>query len=250
MLILFLLLAFIIPKTGNTNSGSVNTKQREALSGQVRKTDWYEDDIGWISNRQVLIEGLEYFYNKTGVQPYVMMIPYDPSYWNSDGSINPTTSDSYLNQVYSEIFTDEAHFIFAYFQSENDMKSELEGEFRFTLGYSTDTIMDSEAIKIFWGYFENNYYDTSLSIEEMISDAFASTANLIMSKPTNSNDVMIVILVIIFGLILLGVFLFIVISIIKHQKAKQENQKKILETPLETFSEDTDTSDLEKKYEK
>ena len=42
----------------------------------------------------------------------------------------------------------------------------MEGEFRYLSGYSADTIMDNEAIKILWGYFENNYYNTSLTIEE------------------------------------------------------------------------------------
>lgn len=164
-----------------------NTKQRVALSGAVNKTDWYQDNIGWITNKSVLISGLEDFYNKTGVQPYILFVPYSTNYWNGT-DFNANAADSYLETVYSNSFTDEAHFIFAYFQCKNDSKSEMDGEFRYLSGYSADTIMDNEAISILWGYFEKNYYNTSLTIEKMISNTFSETAKSIMSKPTNAWD--------------------------------------------------------------
>ena len=189
IIVIIIILFIIAAVSTNNNSSQVpkNTKQREALSGAVNKTDWYEDQIGWITNKNVLISGLEDFYQETGIQPYVLFVPYSSSYWNGS-NFNATSADAYLENVYSSKFDDEAHFIFAYFACQNDSKSEMEGEFRYLSGYSADTIMDSEAINILWGYFENNYYDTSLSIEEMISNTFSQTATSIMSKPTNGWD--------------------------------------------------------------
>lgn len=189
IIVIIIILFIIAAVSTNNNSSQVpkNTKQREALSGAVNKTDWYEDQIGWITNKNVLISGLEDFYQETGIQPYVLFVPYSSSYWNGS-NFNATSADAYLENVYSSKFDDEAHFIFAYFECQNDSKSEMEGEFRYLSGYSADTIMDSEAINILWGYFENNYYDTSLSIEEMISNTFSQTATSIMSKPTNGWD--------------------------------------------------------------
>ena len=250
ILIFFIIIIIIISINSNLISNSTkvpkNTTQRVALNGVVSKTDWYEDDIGWITSKNTLISGLEDFYKKTGIQPYVLFVPYSDEYWNGN-DINATKADGYLEKVYSEKFTDEAHFIFAYFQCKNDSKSEMDGEFRYLSGYSADTIMDNEAISILWGYFEKNYYNTSLSIEKMISNTFSETAESIMSKPTSGWDFAII-LIIVLAIILIIVFVYKMLKS-KHQreKEKEEFTEKILEKPLETFG--TDTSELEKKYE-
>ncbi|MCD7774134.1 MAG: hypothetical protein LUH40_00945, partial [Clostridiales bacterium] len=230
----------------DNDDGLTNTTERTALSGQVNKTDWYEDQIGWVSSKSVMISGLEDFYNETGVQPYVLLVSYSEDYWNEDGTLNADSADEYLETVYSDTFTDEAHFIFAYFQCENDSRSEMDGEFRYLSGYSADTVMDSEAISILWGYFEINYYDTSLSMEKMISNTFSSTAELIMSSPTNGWDAAKVAIIVV-GVIAVAVCVVILVkNIHKRNKEKAEENEKILNTPLNTFG--NDTSDLEDKY--
>ena len=35
-----------------------NTTKREPLSGVVSKSDWYMEDMGWVHNKKVMIEGL------------------------------------------------------------------------------------------------------------------------------------------------------------------------------------------------
>lgn len=250
--IIVIILVVIIFSSGIfTNSSNVpkNKTERTALSGVVSKTDWYEDNIGWVSSKNTLISGLEDFYKKTGIQPYVLFIPYSEQYWNGN-NINVTKADEYLEKVYKEKFKDEGHFIFAYFQCRNDSKSEMDGEFRYLSGYSADTIMDNEAISILWGYFEKNYYNTTLSLEKMISNTFSETAKSIMSKPTNGWDFL-VILIVVIVIVIVIIFIYKMIkNKHKREKEKQEYTEKILEKPLETFGKETiDTSELEKKYE-
>lgn len=250
LVFLIILICIIIPIIEGNSYDFVkvpkNTTQRVALNGVVSKTDWYEDNIGWITSKNTLITGLEEFYKKTGIQPFVLFVPYSSEYWNGN-DINAIKADEYLEKFYEENFKDEAHFIFAYFQCKNDLKSEMDGEFRYLSGYSADTIMDNEAISILWGYFEKNYYNTSLSIEKMISNTFSETAQSIMSKPTNGWDFAII-LIITIAIILIVVFTYKIIkSKHKREKEKEEFTEKILEKPLETFG--TDTSELEKKYE-
>lgn len=209
-----------IPFISNNSSNS-NVEQsenvREPLEGVVSKTDWYDDQLGWISSENVLIEGLEDFYKETGIQPYVMFVPYSADLWNGE-NLNPTAADQYLENVYEERFEDEGHFIFAYFQCENDSKQEMEGEFRYLSGYSVDTIMDNEAISIFWGYFEANYYNTSLSIEEMISDTFTQTANNIMQKSEDSSSSTVPMVL---SIIIISILVIVVIySIVKNKRNK------------------------------
>ena len=82
-----------------------NTTKREPLSGVVSKSDWYMDDMGWVHNKKVMIEGLEDFYDETGVQPYVAIIPYNSDMWNGN-DINANKADQYLEKLYSYTFKD------------------------------------------------------------------------------------------------------------------------------------------------
>lgn len=222
-----------------------NTTERTKLEGVVSKTDWYQDDLGWIRSPNKMITGLEDFYNQTGVQPYIAFIAYSDDYWNGS-TFDTTSADEYLEELYEEKFTDEGHFIFAYFACYNDSEA-MDGEFRYLAGYSADTIMDNEALNIFEGYFYTNYYDTSLSIEQMISNTFSSTADSIMSTPTNGWDFAKVAIIVV-GIVAVVVVIYALFKAkAKRDKEREEYTKEILDKPLDTFG-DEDLSDLEKKY--
>ena len=248
VLVFLIIIMFVVIPIIQNDSTKIpkNTTQREALKGVVSKTDWYEDELGWIESKNTLISGLEDFYKETGIQPYILFVPYSTEYWNGN-DINATKADTYLEKVYSEKFKDEGHFIFAYFQCKNDSKSEMDGTFRYLSGYSADTIMDNEAINILWGYFEKNYYNTSLSMEKMISNTFRETAKSIMSKPTNVWDFAIILIIVIVVIVVIVITYKIIKNKNQREKEKEEYTEKILEKPLETFG--NDTSDIEKKYE-
>jgi len=232
---------------GNSSPVESSMRERTPLSGQVNKTDWYSDQLGWIINGQTMIEGLEHFYQKTGIQPYVMLIPYSGEYWNGD-NLNADVAHAYLKKYYDEKFTDGAHMIFAYFEKQYDIKQEMEGEYTYFTGDAADTVMDSEALRIMSGYYNQNYYDTSLSIEQMIANIFSQTADTIMSRPTNGWDAA-KIIVPVLGTVGVAVCVVIIAkTAAKRKKEKEEYTKEILETPLETFGEETDTKDLEDKY--
>ena len=115
----------------------------------------------------------------------------------------------------------------------------MDGEFRYLSGYSADTIMDSEAINVLWGYFEKNYNNTSLNIEQMISKTFSETAQLIMSRPTNIWDLAKVFV----GIIGIVAVVFIIYKIIKdkhrREKEKEDFTKEILNTSFTPIGNDT-----------
>ena len=225
VIIFFIMMLSYIPinffggTSSNTSNVEKSTKQREPLKGVVTKTDWYDDQLGWISSEKVLISGLEDFYKETGIQPYVLFVPYSEEFWNGN-NLNVTAADNYLNKIYDERFEDEGHFIFAYFQCKNDSKQEMEGEFRYLSGYSADTIMDNEAISILWGYFEANYYNTSLTIEEMIANTFTQTANNIMQNSEDGVNIPMVLSI----LIIVIIVLIIIYSIVSNRKRKKQEQ--------------------------
>ena len=244
--VFILVLLFIVGLFADDTDGVQNTTARTPLTGAVQMTDYYKDDIGWITEKDVLISGLEDFYHETGVQPYVLFVPYDSRFWRGD-DFNSDAGYEYLEQVYSSTFNDEAHFIFAYFACANDSKDLMNGQFEYLKGYQADTIMDNEALKIFWGNFEKYYNDTSYTIEEMFANAFSDTATRIMSAPTNGYDAMIM-LIIVAGIACAIICVVVLVrTAARRKREKEEYTRKLLETPLESFG--TDTSELEKKYQ-
>ena len=164
-----------------------STIDRTPLVGQVNQTAWYEDNLDWVIYEQVLIDGLEEFYGKTGVQPFVLLLPYDTRYWKGN-EIDETVVDSYLNNYYNSHFTDEAHFLLVYFASAEDSITEMDGTFYYLCGYEAETVLDDEATDVFWTYLKYYYSDTSHGLEAMIGNAFADTAEVIMGSPAvNAN---------------------------------------------------------------
>ena len=148
-----------------------STVEREALSkGTAQLTDWYDDrDGSWIRSSSTLEDGMEHFYNETGVQPYLII--------EQNGS---HTSYQELTDIaedeYDKLFSDEAHFLVV-FCDDNAGSFDV----GYTVGSAARSIVDDEAMDIFAAYLDKNYQDMSLSEEQIFSKTFYDTADRIMS---------------------------------------------------------------------
>ena len=89
VLIIGAFVASVITGPAEVTKSTINRQPLPA--GSVNETEYYRDELGWIKNQTKMEEGLKYFYQKTGVQPYVVIID------NINGSYHPTESelDSY-----------------------------------------------------------------------------------------------------------------------------------------------------------
>ena len=105
-------------------------------------------------------------------------------------------------------------------------------------------MLDDEAINIFKAYLSQNYDDMSLTEEEIFSDAFADTADRIMTVTPSPLPI-----VAVSGAVI--IVAVVVLVIVRNRRlAKQreaERMQEILNTPLESFA-DAELEDLEKKY--
>lgn len=189
---------------------AVSRTERTAVTGTSTYADWYMDELGFIDHDTNLTDGLKYFYSQTGIQPYVMLMEYDPSIW-INGEWNEDAAEEYLAQVYDETFSDNGHMIFAYFACENDSE-DMDGIFYLYYGSAAYSIMDSEAETIFWSYFDMNYNNLDLSIAEFIGQTFRQTADNIMHISSSENNTLVTaavvfavicVIVIIIGLIVI-----------------------------------------------
>lgn len=223
-----------------SQSVSSSTVREKLPADAVSKTDWYTDADGdWIHNASALTRGLEEFYEKTGVQPYVYILP--------NGQ---TTSSSELTQIaeelYPELFSDEGHLLLVFCD---------DGHGSFTCGYCVGTaassVVDSEALTILADEL-NDAYNYADSDEEVFSDAFSETAGRIMAAAEEEERGHTIMLVV-GGVILVVAIGAGVAYVVRKRKARQEEKQKqmedILNTPLEKFG-DQDVEDLADKYEK
>lgn len=184
--ILLLLFAFnfiwsMVP--GNNNSSAVETVRVDSSSierepiekGLVNETGYYEDNLGWINRPNELTKGLSHFFEKTNVQPFIYITD------NINGNTNPdpTEIDAYANQLYDELFTDEAHLLLVHF--ENYDAYNYEYSFHTVYGSQAKVLMDEEAEGILFDYLDYHYGRESLSEEQFFSEAFSDTADRIMN---------------------------------------------------------------------
>ena len=227
--------------TGSSYSSSVaaSTVEREALpASAVNETAYYTDADGdWIHNASQLESGLRHFYKKTGVQPYVYILP---------NGTTTSTSDlqSRAEKLYGELFTDDAHFILVFCD---------DGEGGYNCGYAVGsqakTIMDSEAISILADYLDRYYSDFSLSEEEIFSKAFSDAADRIMTVTGSTARTTTKVLG---GVAVVALIAGTVIIVVKkrdeQKKAEAKRTQEILNTPLEKFGSD-EVEELAKKYQ-
>lgn len=211
--------------------------EREPLAASaVVQTGYFTDEDGdWVHDASKLEQGLKEFYQKTGVQPYVYILP------------NGTTTSvqelgALAEQRYDELFTDEGHFLLVFCD---------DGDGGFNCGYAVGsqarTVMDDAAVDVLAGNLDRCYRNYSLDEEEIFSQAFADTAGTIMAKDeTVSNAVISLVTVLVIVLV------YVACRIARAKKQEKDRarqlQEEILRTPLEKFG-DQQVEELSKKYE-
>lgn len=224
----------------DSDTRAYSTEVRTALSSSaVSKTSYYTDEDGdWIHSPSKLTSGLEDFYKRTGVQPYVYILKN-----GSMTDIDKLTDKS--KELYGKLFKDEGHFLLVFCDDGN-------GSYNcgYTAGNKARQVMDDEAIGILQTNLETAYA-TADSDEEVFSDAFRETGTNIMHAADvkkNGNETSNVLKTIgtVSGIALIGIAGAGIVIYIRNKKKEQDNERqeevdKIMNTPLEKFG-DTDAS--------
>lgn len=218
--------------SGLSTKGNIpaSTQNREKVhTGVAFDNNCVVDEIGWIDNMSKTEKRLQNFYNKTGIQPYVVFHKYDESLKTE------SDKEAYANKYYEENIDDEGTFLFMYF-AEQATDDDV-GYMCYVNGKQVTSVMDSEAVDIFWAYIDE-YWATDMSTDDMIVKTFDSTAKRIMDKSTTGADVAkyVVILVIVCA----GGFVIICMLRMKFKrdKEKAEETERILNTPLDKSEDD------------
>lgn len=237
-IIIVFVLAFGM-KIGNNSSIPKSTQNREKITANIAyDNNCIVDNIGWFDNLSKTEKAIKYFYDKTGIQPYVVLNAYD----------NTLTTDAqkeqYAKDWYSKHIKNEDTFLFMYF-AEPDTDNDV-GYMAYVNGKQVSSVMDSEAIEIFWAYVDEYWY-SDMPTDDMFTTIFTKTADRIMTKSTTAADVgnnavKVIGVIVIFA----GIIIMMVVRR-KHKAEEAKETEKILNTPL---NGDSEADDLLKKYKK
>lgn len=221
---------------GPTNITSSSVEREPLPDGAVDETDYYTDQLGWIGNHTQMVDGLQYFYNETGVQPHV----YITNDINASGEPTLDDIETYANDRYDELFTDEAHLLLVFYEPVKNKYMTY-----YVTGSQARSVIDTEAGDILLDYLDRNYYDSDLSDEEYFSQSFREAADRIMEVTTSPWIPVLVI----FGVL---AAIYLLFRWWKSRQASKEREAKrteeMLNRPIETFGS-SEADELAKKYD-
>ena len=226
-------------KSSSTKNIPKSTQNRERLeSGVGYDNNCIVDNIGWVDNVTKTEKSIKKFYDKTGVQPYIVLNAYDSTL------LTDTAKEEYAKKWYDEHIKNESTFLYMYF-AEPDADNDV-GYMAYVNGKQVSSVMDSEAIEIFWAYVDKYWY-SDMSTDDMFTTIFTKTADRIMTKSTTAADVgnnavKVIGVIVVFA----GIIVVMVIRR-KHKAEEAKETEKILNTPL---NGDSEADDLLKKYKK
>lgn len=233
---IILIIFTLIP---SSSSVPKSTQIRTKLDTGIGYTnDCVIDELGWFDNEAKAETNLKKFYDKTGIQPYVVFKTFNPDL------ATDAQKQQFAKQWYDDNINNESSFLFMYFAEQNTDADV--GYMAYVNGKQVSSVMDSEAIEIFWAYIDQYWY-SDMSTDDMIIKVFNSTANRIMDKTTTMADVGKVIFKIVLAVIIISGIVIIMVVRRKHKAAENAETERILNSPSDYQSK---ADDLAKKYTK
>lgn len=229
------------PSSNSSSTKSVpkSTQNRERLeSGIGYDNNCIIDNIGWFDNVTKTEKSIKQFYDKTGVQPYIVLNAYDSTL------LTDTAKEEYAKKWYDEHIKNESTFLYMYF-AEPDTDNDV-GYMAYVNGKQVSSVMDSEAIEIFWAYVDKYWY-SDMSTDDMFTTIFTKTADRIMTKSTTAADVGNNAVKVIGVIVVFAGIIVVMVLRRKHKAEEAKETEKILNTPL---NGDSEADDLLKKYKK
>ena len=211
--VFIIIFVFVYSFAGNGNSDSgitKSTRQRTKLSSSLC-TDigtYYGDDLDWIHDSYTLTNGMRYFYETTGVQPYLYIT--DNIAGDSSGNYSTAALNSYGDEVYNALFNDEGHILVIFCEYRYS-----EYECFVKPGNDAISVIDSEAREILLDYIDKYYY-SDYEDEEYFAKVFRQSADRIMNKGSAGGRTSVSIMPFI-------VFIIIIVVVVRSLAKRKKN---------------------------
>lgn len=236
LIVLTIAAMYMVPFIGGGSSGVSTIERHKLESGNGFENNCITDELGWFENESRTESKLKDFYQETGVQPIILFKKYDASLKNDDDKAK------WAEDYYEDYINREDVFLYVYFCEKNE--SDV-GYMCYVNGFETSSVMDSEAVGIFWNNIDRYWYQ-DISTDEVMIRAFNDTADTIMRVSTTGGDIFKWILIV----VAVGGAGFVIIKVMKtkrqHEAEEAKETERILSTPLEKM--ETDADSLAEKY--
>lgn len=229
------LVAIISMALSDETFGAGTIERHKLETGNSYINDCIIDEIGWFDNVSNTESRLKYFWEETGVQPFIYLRAYDYSLTSDEAK------EAWARDYYNRNFVTENVFLYVYF-AEEDTDGEV-GYMAYVNGKQASSIMDSEAVEIFWNYVDRYWY-SDITTDSMFVKVFSYTADTIMRVSTTGKDI--IKWLIIAGIVFtVGVVAVIIVKAkYKRSREKAEEDARILNTSINDLASDS----LEGKY--
>lgn len=208
------------------------------------------DELDWLESSRKTGKALRVYFEKTGVQPYVVFKEYDSEI------VSSKDKQAYTKKYFEDKIDSDNAYLMVYFCKEDGSVDDT-FEFYYYAGDDAEEVMDTEASDILSDFIDKYWNDKSLSKDEAIEKAYTDTATRIMYKPFGLKDFFrivknIIIKILIGCVILIAILVVIVVIISKYQKKKEDEKEteRILNTPLEELADQELDKSLKERMEK
>lgn len=240
--LIMLVIMFIMQAFGSIKLDSLNVDyvQREKLeTGQsYDRNVVLLDEIDWIEEPSRLGNRLIDFFNKTGVQPYFIMLDYNEALQTD------TQKEEYAVELYDKYISREDALLFVYF-GEWDLENDV-GLMSYVLGKQVNSVFDDLAIDTWYAQI-NKYWYQDIDTTDLFIRAYNDTADKIMAPKPDYTGVLrtaIIGIVVVSGL---AITLVIIINVNRRHKEKAKETERILNTPMESLA-NKEAEDIMNKY--
>ncbi|GHU40738.1 hypothetical protein FACS1894111_01870 [Clostridia bacterium] len=192
---------------GSGIPASTETRKKLAETDEFQH-DCIIDEKDWFRDEAKAESGLKSFYDKTGVQPKVLITSYNPDLQTDE------QKEAWAKQWYQTNVGNENTFLYVYFSAADPYTA---GYTCHVNGKQVEEVMDPEAVQIFRMYWDRNYNDKGLDKDDFIIATFDSTADRIMEK---TMTVPVVLGFVVAAVGILGIILIFVLVANKMQEDK------------------------------
>lgn len=161
------------PKPGNSNNNN-DTQITVTKNSPANSFDknCIVDETGFFDNPSKFGGDLEFFYNKYGIQPYVVFKVYDSSVTTDK------QREDYCKQWYTENIKDDDTFLVMYFSEKND---DDVGYFAYYGGGNVSNSTDKLA-KPFEEGINKYWFNENLSLDDVMLNSFKYAAGRVKVK--------------------------------------------------------------------
>lgn len=219
-----------------------DTTKRVPLSGSSTPTSYFRDAGNAIRDPEELNAAMREFYQRTGVAPFLYIMPKDSSihwsiaatYGSLYGPTLPQKNRTFFTVVYSA-------------QSEGGYDIDID------VGYKAQDVMDAAAIQAFERALYAEHLEPDATLTKAFINAYRDSAHEIMEQEVEDPIKSVRIVFSGIGIAALISALICASLIRRHNKEQRERERqeyieKVLEMPLEKF-EDAEMEELARKYE-